>query len=228
MNINLTNEWATLLDSEFKKEYFTKLNKFLNDELISNTIYPPQDEIFSAFRWTSYSEIKVVILGQDPYHGVGQAHGLCFSVLPGIRIPPSLLNIYKEMNADLGCPIPDHGYLRKWAEQGVLMLNAVLTVRDGQANSHQKKGWEQLTDQIIDFVNQKDEPVVFLLWGKNARSKTKLITNPIHKIIESAHPSPLSAYRGFLGSMPFSRTNAFLISSGEKPIDWCIDPITKI
>ena len=186
-------------------------------------IYPEVQDIFNALKYTAYNDVKVVILGQDPYHGPNQAHGLSFSVKAGVSIPPSLLNIYKELNNDLGCYIPNNGYLKKWADQGVLLLNTVLTVRAGEANSHKNKGWEHFTNKIITLLNEKTEPIVFILWGNNAQTKQSLITNPIHYIIKSVHPSPLSAYRGFFNSKPFSNTNNFLISKGKKPIDWQIE-----
>lgn len=221
----LKNDWAGLLNDEFNKEYYQTLRSFLTNEYKTKTIYPDKYDIFNALHFTSYKDIKVVILGQDPYHGPGQAHGLSFSVNPGIKIPPSLLNIYKELNSDLGCYIPNNGYLKKWADQGVLLLNTVLTVRDGAANSHKNKGWEQLTDKIIQLINEKNDPVVFILWGNNAIQKKSLITNNKHLILTSTHPSPLSAFRGFFGSRPFSKTNDFLMSIGKPPIDWQIENI---
>ncbi|MBU3158133.1 uracil-DNA glycosylase [Clostridium estertheticum] len=220
---NLLNNWNELLLDEVNKDYYLKLKYFLKEEYESSLIYPELKDVFNALKYTSYAEVNVVILGQDPYHGPSQAHGLSFSVKPGVRIPPSLLNIYKELNTDLGCYIPNTGYLKKWADQGVLLLNTVLTVRSGEANSHRNKGWENFTDRIITLLNEKTKPIVFILWGNNAQSKQSLLTNPIHYIIKSAHPSPLSAYRGFFDSKPFSKTNDFLISVGEKAIDWQIN-----
>ena len=221
----LKNDWKDLLDDEFNKEYYQTLRNFLTNEYKTKTIYPDKYDIFNALHFTSYKDIKVVILGQDPYHGPGQAHGLSFSVNPGIKIPPSLLNIYKELNSDLGCYIPNNGYLKKWADQGVLLLNTSLTVRAGEANSHKSIGWEIFTDRIISLVNEKEDPVVFLLWGNNAIKKKNLITNKRHLILTSAHPSPLSASRGFFGSKPFSKINNFLISVNKEPIDWQIENI---
>ena len=221
----LKNDWKDLLDDEFNKEYYQTLRNFLTNEYKTKTIYPDKYDIFNALHFTSYKDIKVVILGQDPYHGPGQAHGLSFSVNPGIKIPPSLLNIYKELNSDLGCYIPNNGYLKKWADQGVLLLNTSLTVRAGEANSHKSIGWEIFTDRIISLVNEKEDPVVFLLWGNNAIKKKNLITNKKHLILTYAHPSPLSASRGFFGSKPFSKINNFLISVNKKPIDWLIENI---
>ena len=223
----LKNDWKDLLDDEFNKEYYQTLRNFLTNEYKTKTIYPDKYDIFNALHFTSYKDIKVVILGQDPYHGPGQAHGLSFSVNPGIKIPPSLLNIYKELNSDLGCYIPNNGYLKKWADQGVLLLNTSLTVRAGEANSHKSIGWEIFTDRIISLVNEKEDPVVFLLWGNNAIKKKNLITNKKHLILTSAHPSPLSASRGFFGSKPFSKINNFLISVNKQPIDWQIENILK-
>ena len=217
------NDWDDLLSEEFEKPYYQQLRKFLDSEYSQREIYPLPRDIYNALRYTPYKNVKVVILGQDPYHEKGQAHGLSFSVNKGIDIPPSLQNIYKELHDDLGCPIPHHGYLEKWARQGVLLLNAVLTVRAHQANSHRGKGWEELTDTIIKKVNEKEGPVVYILWGANARSKKRFIDNPNHLILESVHPSPLSAYNGFFGSRPFSKTNAFLTAKGCQPIDWEIE-----
>lgn len=221
----LKNDWKDLLEDEFNKEYYQTLRNFLTNEYKTKTIYPDKYDIFNALHFTSYKDIKVVILGQDPYHGPGQAHGLSFSVNPGIKIPPSLLNIYKELNSDLGCYIPNNGYLKKWADQGVLLLNTSLTVRAGEANSHKSIGWEIFTDKIISLINEKEDPVVFLLWGNNAIKKKNLITNKRHLILTSVHPSPLSASRGFFGSKPFSKINNFLISINKKPIDWQIENI---
>ena len=219
----ISNDWQEALAGEFRKEYYRKLYDFVKEEYSTKVIYPPSEDIFTALHLTPLSKVKVVILGQDPYHDVNQAHGLSFSVLPEQKkIPPSLQNIYKELNRDLGCYIPNNGYLKKWADQGVLMLNTVLTVREHQANSHQGKGWEKFTDEVIRKVNEKNIPVVFILWGSNARSKKKLITNKHHLIIESAHPSPLSCYRGFNGSRPFSRCNEFLKQQGIAPVNWQI------
>lgn len=221
----LKNDWKDLLKNEFESPYYLDLRKFLISEYKSSIIYPNMYDIFNALHYTPYSKVKVVILGQDPYHRPNQAHGLSFSVKPGVPAPPSLINIYKELHTDLNCYIPNNGYLKKWADQGVLLLNTVLTVRASEANSHRNKGWENFTNKIIELVNSKTEPVVFILWGKNAQEKQALITNPIHHIIKSVHPSPLSASRGFFGSRPFSRTNEFLKSDGLSPIDWQIENI---
>lgn len=221
--ITFKNDWQDLLKEEFQKEYYLNLRQFLIKEYQTKTVYPNKYDIFNALHYTAYKDVKVVILGQDPYHGPNQAHGLSFSVKPGIQSPPSLQNIYKELKDDLGCYIPNHGYLKKWTEQGVLLLNTVLTVVEGQANSHSKLGWEQVTDKIIGLLNERKEPIVFILWGNNAQSKTSLITNTNHYIIKSVHPSPLSASRGFFKSKPFSKTNAMLTSIGQAPIDWQID-----
>ena len=225
MNQILKNNWNTVLKDEFDKDYYQKLRQFLLEEYKSKTIYPNAADIFNALHFTDYNDVKVVILGQDPYHGPNQAHGLSFSVKPGIQPPPSLRNIYKELHTDLGCSIPNNGYLKKWADQGVLLLNTVLTVRAGEANSHKNKGWEVFTDKIISKLNERKDPIVFILWGNNAISKKKLITNPQHYIIQSVHPSPLSATRGFFGSKPFSKTNEFLKSINKQEIDWQIDNI---
>lgn len=221
----ITNDWMEAVRPEFGKEYYKKLYSFVKQEYSTQVVYPPSEDIFNAFHFTPLSKVKVVIIGQDPYHNVGQAHGLCFSVQPETEIPPSLVNIYKELQEDLGCFIPNNGYLVKWAEQGVLLLNTVLTVRAHQANSHQGKGWEQFTDAVIRAVNEKEEPVVFLLWGKPAQMKKSMLNNPKHLILEAPHPSPLSAYRGFFGCRHFSRTNEFLKENGLEPIDWQIENI---
>lgn len=216
------NDWDDQLKDEFDSEYYSRLRDFLNEEYMNHTIYPMPKYIYTALKLTSFKDTKVVILGQDPYHEPDQAHGLAFSVGKNVEIPPSLQNIYKELKDDIGCNVPNHGYLVDWAKQGVLLLNTVLTVRAHQANSHKGKGWENLTDAIIKKLNNKQEPVVFILWGANARSKKAFITSPKHLVIESVHPSPLSAYNGFFGSKPFSKTNRFLISNNIKPIDWQI------
>lgn len=218
----LKNDWAEYLEEEFKKDYYLELRRFLIEEYRRHVVYPDMYDIFNALHYTAYSDTKVVILGQDPYHGPGQAHGLSFSVKPGITSPPSLQNIFKELKDDLGCPIPNNGYLVDWAKQGVLLLNTVLTVRQGMPNSHRGKGWEQFTDQVIRTLNNREKPVVFILWGKNAQDKKSLITAPRHFIIESPHPSPYSANRGFFGSRPFSKANNFLKSIGSKEIEWQI------
>ncbi|MCL0311504.1 uracil-DNA glycosylase [Apilactobacillus sp. TMW 2.2459] len=214
------NDWWEQLEPEFQKDYYQNLRKFLVDEYNNNYIHPNANQIFEAFNWTPFSKVKVVILGQDPYHEPNQAHGLSFSVLPGVKIPPSLRNIYKELHDDLGIKPVQHGYLEKWAKQGVLLLNSVLTVRNGQAFSHKGKGWEQLTDVAIQKLSARKMPVIFILWGKAARDKIKLIDTDTNIVIQSAHPSPLSAHRGFFGSKPFSKTNEALEALGEKPIDW--------
>ncbi|MEA4960244.1 uracil-DNA glycosylase [Lutispora sp.] len=219
------NDWQGLLEDELQKDYYLKLRKFLISEYRTRRIYPDMYDIFNALHYTPYSEVKVVILGQDPYHGPNQAHGLSFSVKPGVEAPPSLINIYKELNSDLGCYIPNNGYLKKWADQGVMLLNTALTVRAGQANSHRNIGWEHFTDKIISLLNDREDPIVFILWGSNAQSKMSIINNPKHYIIKAPHPSPLSAHRGFFGSKPFSKTNDFLISIGKEPIDWQIENI---
>lgn len=221
----LKNDWKELLEDEFSKDYYQTLRQFLIEEYKTKKIYPDKYDIFNALHFTPYKDIKVVILGQDPYHGPGQAHGLSFSVNPSVKTPPSLLNIYKELNSDLGCYIPNNGYLKKWADQGVLLLNTSLTVRAGEANSHKNIGWQVFTDKIISLVNEKDDPVAFLLWGNNAIKKKELITNKRHLILTSVHPSPLSASRGFFGSKPFSKINNFLISVNKDPIDWQIENI---
>lgn len=212
--------WETIIKPETRKRYFEKLEFFLKEEYREETIYPKKEDLWNAFKWTSYKNVKVVILGQDPYHGKGQAHGLSFSVEKNIKIPPSLRNIYKELANDLNIPIANHGYLKKWAEQGVFLLNTVLTVRAGQAGSHRGKGWEKLTNHIISSLNQKENTVIFVLWGAEAKKKRKLIDEKKHYVLTSFHPSPLSAYRGFFGSSPFSKTNKLLIESGQKEIDW--------
>lgn len=219
------NGWNELLIDELEKDYYKNLRTFLIEEYRSKVIYPNAYDIYNALHYTDYKDVKAVILGQDPYHGPNQAHGLAFSVKPGVRIPPSLLNMYKELRSDLGCYIPNNGYLEKWARQGVLLLNTALTVRQAEANSHKSIGWEIFTDHIIQLLNDREDPVVFILWGNNAISKEKLITNKWHFIIKSVHPSPLSASRGFFGSRPFSRTNEFLKSIGKEPIDWQIENI---
>ncbi|WP_058306202.1 uracil-DNA glycosylase [Gracilibacillus massiliensis] len=216
----LKNDWAEILESEFEKDYYLRLRDFLKQEYQQNTIYPEMHDIYNSLHYTPFHKVKVVILGQDPYHGPNQAHGLSFSVKPEVDIPPSLRNIYKELHTDTGLPIPTHGYLVKWAEQGVLLLNNVLTVRAGQAHSHQKKGWERFTDHVINTLNEKTTPVVYLLWGAAAQKKQALIDSSKHYIIKSPHPSPLSAHRGFFGSKPFSKTNDLLKQHQLTPIDW--------
>ncbi|OJG53848.1 uracil-DNA glycosylase [Enterococcus hirae] len=214
------NSWQTILTDEFEKEYYQKLRNFLKKEYTTQKIHPDMYHIYEALELTPYEKVKVVILGQDPYHGVNQAHGLSFSVQPGVKIPPSLNNIYKELQSDLGISPVKHGNLVSWAKQGVLLLNTVLTVREGQAYSHRGKGWEILTDKIIEKLNEREKPIVFILWGKPAQEKMKMIDKSRHIILTSAHPSPLSAHRGFLGSKPFSKTNDALMALGETPIDW--------
>ena len=221
----ITNDWQQPLEVEFKKPYYKDLYKKVLEEYRSRQIFPNPDDIFNAFHLTPLKDVKVVILGQDPYHNDGQAHGLCFSVKPDVEVPPSLVNIYKELQDDLGCRIPNNGYLVKWAKQGVLMLNTVLTVRAHQANSHRGIGWEQFTDAVIRAVDAQDRPIVFLLWGRPAQMKKSMLHNPKHLILESPHPSPLSAYRGFFGCKHFSQTNAFLEKNGLAPIDWQIEDV---
>lgn len=218
--ISIGNDWDKLLCDEFCKEYYLNLREYLKAEYSSRIIYPSMYDIFNALKYTSYENTRVVILGQDPYHGPGQAHGLCFSVKRGVEPPPSLKNIFKELNSEIGMNAPDCGELTGWARQGVLLLNTTLTVREGAPQSHKGQGWEILTDRIIEILNDKESPVVFILWGSNARSKKKLITNPAHLVLESAHPSPLSAYNGFFGCNHFIRANAFLSSRGLTEIDW--------
>ena len=221
----IQNDWLEPLAPEFKKPYYAKLYKTIREEYSTRQIFPPADEIFTAFEMTPLSDVKVVIIGQDPYHGDEQAHGLCFSVKPDVETPPSLVNMYKELNSDLGCYIPNNGYLIKWAKQGVLMLNTVLTVRAHQANSHRGIGWEEFTDAAIRILNEQDRPIVYLLWGKPAQMKKNMLNNPKHLILEAPHPSPLSAYRGFFGCQHFSKTNTFLTENGLEPIDWQIENI---
>ena len=221
----IANDWLEPLKPEFAKPYYAQLYKKVKEEYTTHQIFPPSDMIFHAFEVTPLEDVKVVILGQDPYHGDGQAHGLCFSVQPQVAIPPSLENIYKELQDDLGCYIPNNGYLEKWAKQGVLLLNTVLTVRAHQANSHRGIGWEQFTDAAIKILNQQDRPIVFILWGRPAQQKKAMLNNPHHLILEAPHPSPLSAYRGFFGSKPFSQTNRFLEEHSVAPIDWQIENI---
>lgn len=217
----LQNDWAEVLDEEFEKPYYKELREFLKHAYASERVYPPMEDIYNALRVTPYASTKVVILGQDPYHGPGQAHGLSFSVRPGVLPPPSLLNIFKEMESDIGCARPNHGCLLGWAEQGVLLLNTTLTVAQGRPKSHAGHGWETLTDAIIGKLSAREQPMVFILWGAHAQSKVALIDTHRHHIIKSPHPSPLSASRGFFGSRPFSRANAYLIQDGLDPIDWC-------
>ena len=221
----ITNDWLDPLSSEFRKGYYSQLYNFVKDEYSKTVVYPPAEDIFNAFHFTPLKDVKVLLLGQDPYHNEHQAHGLSFSVQPGQDIPPSLVNIYKELHDDLGCYIPNNGYLKKWADQGVLLLNTVLTVRAHQANSHQGHGWEQFTDAVIQAVNAQDRPIVYMLWGAPARRKKAMLTNPKHLILEAPHPSPLSAYRGFFGCKHFSKANEFLKASGAEPIDWQIENI---
>ena len=218
-----TTDWNPLLRDQFDQPYWRDLQSFVADERATHTVYPPPGEVFAALHLTPYADTRVVILGQDPYHGPQQAHGLCFSVRPGVRIPPSLVNIHKELHDDLGLPIPNHGNLEAWARHGVLLLNATLTVRAGEAASHQKRGWDTFTDHVIEVANDKPDPVVFMLWGNSARRKRSLIDTTRHVVIESAHPSPLSAHNGFFGSRPFSRANAELVAAGREPIDWNLD-----
>lgn len=223
--ISFGNDWDRLLENEFKKDYYLRLRQFLKKEYSTKTIYPNMYNIYEALKLTSYENTKVVILGQDPYHGPNQAHGLAFSVQKGVATPPSLLNIYKELNNDLGCYIPNNGCLIPWAKQGVLLLNTVLTVVANQANSHRNRGWETFTDRVIQLLNVKSTPIVFLLWGRNAKSKSSYITNSKHLVLTSVHPSPLSASRGFFGCKHFSQANKFLTDSGQQPIDWQIPNI---
>lgn len=218
--VKLGNDWDDILKGEFQQEYYQKIRYFLKKEYAEQTIYPPMDDIFNALRFTSFASVKTVLLGQDPYHGPGQAHGLCFSVRPGVPQPPSLKNIFKELQDDLGCTPPENGTLTAWAEQGVLLLNTVLTVRQGQANSHKNLGWTTFTDAVIQKLNEREAPIVFLLWGANARSKKQFITAPQHLILECAHPSPLSAHNGFFGCHHFSQCNQFLSSHGICPVEW--------
>ena len=220
--INIGNTWDEILKNEFEKEYYLNLRKFLISEYKSNTIYPDMESIFNALKFTSYEDVKVVILGQDPYHEPGQSHGLCFSVMEGVRKPPSLVNIFKELKSDLNIDPPKNGSLTKWAEQGVLLLNTCLTVRKGEANSHKGKGWEFFTDKVIELLNARKDPIVFILWGANAKAKINLITGKQHLILTGAHPSPLSAYNGFYGGKYFSKSNDFLIKNCKEPINWQI------
>ena len=221
----LSGEWLEALKGEFRKPYYRALFQKVGEEYQTRKIFPPADDIFNAFHFTPLSQVKVVILGQDPYHNDGQAHGLCFSVKKEVDIPPSLVNIYQELHDDLGCYIPNNGYLEKWARQGVMMLNTVLTVRAHQANSHRGIGWEEFTDAAIRVIAEQDRPIVFLLWGRPAQAKKSMIYNPKHLVLEAPHPSPLSAYRGFFGSRPFSKTNYFLTANNLTPIDWQIENV---
>lgn len=220
--VKIGNDWDEILKDEWQKPYYTQLRQFLKNEYRNGKVYPDMYDLFNALKYTSFSDTKVVIIGQDPYHNEGQAHGLCFSVKKGIEPPPSLKNIYKELQSDIGFNIPNHGELTSWAKQGVLMLNAVLSVRAGCANSHVGKGWEQFTDRIISQIDQKDSPVVFLLWGAFARKKAEIIKNPLHTKLTAAHPSPLSAYNGFFGCKHFSQTNCILRDNGQREIDWSL------
>lgn len=221
--VKFDNEWDILLRGEFEKPYYVTLRSFLVEQYTGYTVFPDMYDIFNALKYTTYSNVKAVIIGQDPYHEEGQAHGLSFSVKKGVQIPPSLLNIYKELHDDIGFTIPSHGYLESWAKNGVLLLNNVLTVRKGEANSHRGCGWETFTDEVIKILNNHQKPIVFMLWGSNAQEKGKLITNPRHLILKAPHPSPLSAYRGFFGCKHFSQTNEFLRQTGQTPIDWTIE-----
>lgn len=221
INLQVQNDWAELLEQEKQKPYFQKLEQYVESEYEEHIVYPKKEDILNCLSYTPYNEVKVVVLGQDPYHGPDQAHGLSFSVKPGVAIPPSLKNIYKELHEDIGCPVPNTGYLKNWAEQGILLLNTVMTVRAGQANSHRGKGWEIFTDEIIKELNKREDPIIFVLWGKPSQEKTRFIDSSKHEIIMSSHPSPLSAYRGFFGSKPFSKINDTLERWGKKRIEWC-------
>ena len=223
--IDFGNSWNEILKDEFDKEYYLKLRAFLKHEYSTQTIFPSMYDIFNALKYTDYNDVKVVILGQDPYHGEGEAHGLAFSVKPGIPVPPSLKNMYKELNSSLGCYIPNNGYLKKWADQGVLLLNASLTVRKDMANSHRNKGWEIFTDEVIKKLNDREKPVIFMLWGNNAKEKRQYINAKRHHMLMSVHPSPLSASRGFFGCNHFKKANELLLNMGEKEIDWQIENI---
>lgn len=216
----IDNDWLGPLAPEFKKPYYASLYRFVNDEYNTHTVYPPKQDVFAAYSRTPLAKVKVLILGQDPYHEPNQAHGLCFSVNPGVEIPPSLVNIYKELHDDIGFTIPKSGCLTKWADQGVMLLNTVLTVRAHYANSHSNKGWEQFTDATIAALNKQDRPIVYMLWGRPARQKAAMLNNPKHLVLEAAHPSPLSAYKGFFGCRHFSKANDFLVANGESPIQW--------
>ncbi len=218
--VSIGNDWDDILADEFKKPYYLALRQFLKEEYSSRIIYPSMYDIFNAFRYTPYSDVKVVLLGQDPYHGAGQAHGLCFSVKDGVASPPSLVNIFKELKNDVGCTVPQSGCLTKWAERGVMLLNSVLTVREGAAGSHRGKGWETFTDSVISRLNNRKEPIVFMLWGNYAKSKIPLITSDRHLVLTAAHPSPLSASYGFFGCRHFSKANDFLVRNGMTPVDW--------
>ena len=220
MKHSLPDDWQQVLGAEFDKPYFGLLEKFVDAERAEHTIYPPEDDVFAAFRLTPYEKVRVFIMGQDPYHGPNQAHGLAFSVLPGIKPPPSLANIFRELKSDVGASVPNNGYLVPWAEQGVMMLNAVLTVRQAQANAHKSKGWEKFTDAAIEALNRRAEPVIFVLWGAYAQKKIALIDTDKHHVLQSVHPSPLSARNGFFGSKPFSQINAILNAENQTPIDW--------
>ena len=223
--VDFQNSWNEMLKDEFSKEYYVKLRSFLKDEYSTKVIYPPMYDIFNALKYTSYEDVKVVILGQDPYHGEGEAHGLAFSVKPGIPVPPSLRNMYKELKDSLGCYIPNNGYLVKWAKQGVLLLNTALTVRKDMANSHRGKGWEIFTSEVICKLNLREKPVIFLLWGNNAKEKIQLINTNFHHVLTTVHPSPLSASRGFFGCGHFKKANEILVSMGDREIDWQIENI---
>ena len=220
--VHIGNDWDYVLADEFKKDYYLKLREFLKREYARYHVYPDMYDIFNAFKYTPYENVKAVIIGQDPYHEPGQAHGLCFSVKKGVPLPPSLQNIYPELHDDMGYPIAKSGELTDWAKQGVLLLNTALTVREGQANSHRGKGWEILTDRVISILNESERPIAFILWGSNARAKAQLITNPIHGVFEAPHPSPLSAYRGFFGCRHFSKVNSFLVQNHIEAIDWTV------
>ncbi len=221
----LNGSWWAVMKSEFEQPYYQELREWMKEEYRTQTVFPKPDDVYRALHLTSYEKVKVVILGQDPYHGPGQAHGLSFSVQPGVKHPPSLRNIFQELKDDLGCPVPNHGSLVSWAEQGVLLLNTVLTVRKGEANSHKGKGWERVTDRVIDVLNERDQPVVFVLWGRHAQNKKERIDQNKHYIIESPHPSPFSARNGFFGSRPFSKVNTYLKQMGFEEINWCIKDI---
>lgn len=221
----IANEWQMVIGNEFNKEYYKELEQYIHEEYENHKVFPKKEDLFTAFNLTPYNKVKVVILGQDPYHNEGQSHGLSFSVKPPMAIPPSLVNIYKELSEDCGCYIPNNGYLEKWAKQGVLLLNTVLTVRAHEPNSHQGRGWEKFTDAVICELNKIDRPVVFILWGNPAKKKKSMLNNPKHLILEGPHPSPLSSYRGFFGSKPFSKSNEFLIANGLEAIDWQIENI---